>query len=120
MPGSTISILDAYAWELAKTAILEQLEEGGFVATVPPLPGVVASGDDLQMCVADLAVRVHRWIVRALDARWPMPVIGDIDLNSEDGRRLAGYHSGVSRPSAAASIMSDDEFAEHLASVETD
>ena len=94
----TITIVQDYVWALVKRAQIERLEEGGVAATVPEAPGVVASGDDLRECVDDLIKRLESWVNVGLEKRWRLPVVDDIDLNSEQGQALAAWHPGAARP----------------------
>ena len=46
---------------LSYTVIFEPLEEGGYMVTVPALPGIVTQGDDLQDAreMAEDAIKCH-------------------------------------------------------------
>ena len=46
---------------LSYTVIFEPLEEGGYLVTVPALPGIVTQGDDLQDAreMAEDAIKCH-------------------------------------------------------------
>ena len=89
MPMQTI--VDAYVRAIARRALPERLEEGGFVATVPDAFGIVASGDDLVECGTDLYQRLEQWVFRRLSQGERLPVVGGIDLNAEKERAIVAY-----------------------------
>jgi len=104
----TTSIVDAYRAALLHRAAVEPLEEGGFAATVPDAPGIVADGDTLEGCVVDLLQRLERWIKFWAANGYPLPVIDGIDLNSDEGRALVHYHAGGEPAGVAGRFFADE------------
>lgn len=93
MPPTT-SIVDAYCAAMLRRANFEALEEGGFAATVPEAPGIVAGADTLEECATDLLERSERWIKLCAAKGYPLPAIDGIDLNTPEAQALVKYHQG--------------------------
>jgi len=109
-----ITIVEDYCWRLAHSAMVAPLDEGGVVATVPGVPGVIASGDTLKECFLDLFRRLEDWVSTLLQNGWTLPVVDGIDLNSEEGRALARYHEARINPSGGPPAASNEEFLAYL------
>jgi predicted RNase H-like HicB family nuclease len=109
------NVISAFTEELARTAHIEKLEEGGFVATVPSVTGLVASGDTLDECVHDLLAAIQRWATKALARGWTFPIVGKTDLNDPMVRGLALNHHSMPASETVWHIYTDDEFVKRLA-----
>jgi predicted RNase H-like HicB family nuclease len=56
------------------TVVLEREEDGGFVASVPVLPGCVSQGDNRDEALANIREAIRLWIDDCIDAGDPVPV----------------------------------------------
>ena len=56
------------------TVILEQEPDGGYVASVPALPGCVSQGDHRAEALRNIPDAVTLYIGDCRDARYPVPV----------------------------------------------
>ncbi len=70
------------ALEIAK---YDTLEDGSYVATVPGLQGVIATGKTLEECRRDLIEVIEEWVVARLQCGHTIPAIGGqtIDFSKE-------------------------------------
>ncbi|MGI8827321.1 MAG: type II toxin-antitoxin system HicB family antitoxin [Chloroflexota bacterium] len=89
MPLQTV--LEHYAREAVKQATYEHLEDGSFVGRVPPLKGAIAFGPDAPQCESELLSVVEDWARVGVQRGLRLPVIGGVDLNTEEARKLAQY-----------------------------
>jgi predicted RNase H-like HicB family nuclease len=55
------------------TVILEQEADGGFVASVPALPGCVTQGDSREEVLSNVREAIELYIEDCLDAGDPVP-----------------------------------------------
>jgi antitoxin HicB len=55
------------------TVVLEQEEDGGYVASVPALPGCVSQGDDRAEAISNIREAIGRYIEDCRDAGDPVP-----------------------------------------------
>lgn len=78
---ATRFILSDYVGEALGRAAYDKLEDGTFVGRIPPCVGVVAFGQTLQECEAELRSTLEEWILLGLKLGHPLPVLGGIDLN---------------------------------------
>lgn len=108
MPLSTI--VDAYIRAAVKHAVIEHLEDGTVVATVPEAFGVVAFGAGQLECGADLYARLEDWVCVSRSKGFTVPPIDGIDLNSEDGQALTAYHQSVPVEAAGEVFENEQEF----------
>jgi hypothetical protein len=73
--------------------------EGGHVtAFVPELPGIVAEGrseDGASETYPGLSIA---WLLRRFDRGWPVPPLGEHDLNSDHNRQLFAHETGIEIP----------------------
>jgi len=56
------------------TVILEQEDDGGYVASVPALPGCVSQGDDRDAALANIQEAIKLYLDDCVDAGEPVPV----------------------------------------------
>jgi predicted RNase H-like HicB family nuclease len=56
------------------TVVLEQEPDGGFVASVPALPGCVSQGDSRSDALANIREANEAWLEDCRDAGEPVPV----------------------------------------------
>jgi predicted RNase H-like HicB family nuclease len=87
------TIVDAYAREAVRFATLEQLESGKVVGRVPQLPGVIAFGDAPAEAAVELYLVIEDWAKLRIQEGRHIPVLGEIDLNTEENRKLVANHS---------------------------
>ncbi|MHB1155547.1 MAG: type II toxin-antitoxin system HicB family antitoxin [Phycisphaerales bacterium] len=55
------------------TVILEQETDGGFVASVPALPGCVSQGDTRSQAMNNIREAIDLYVTDCLDAGDPVP-----------------------------------------------
>jgi predicted RNase H-like HicB family nuclease len=91
MPTETV--LQHYAREALKLATIEPLGDGGFVGRVPGLDGVIAFADTERECVVEVYSVVEDWARFRIQRGLHLPVVADIDLNTEENRQLALEYS---------------------------
>ncbi len=58
---------------MSYTVILEQEADGGFVASVPALPGCVTQGDSREEVLSNVREAIELYIEDCLDAGDPVP-----------------------------------------------
>ena len=56
------------------TVILEEEDDGGFVASVPALPGCVSQGDNRAEALANIQEAIKLYLDDCVDAGEPVPV----------------------------------------------
>ncbi len=56
------------------TVVLEQEADGGFVATVPTLPGCVSQGDNRGQALANIREAIELYVEDCRDAGEPVPM----------------------------------------------
>jgi len=56
------------------TVILEQEDDGGYVASVPALPGCVSQGDNRDEALANIQEAITLYLDDCVDAGEPVPV----------------------------------------------
>ncbi|MDY7048193.1 MAG: type II toxin-antitoxin system HicB family antitoxin [Microcystis panniformis WG22] len=75
--------LSDYIGAAINTSEIEQLEDGSYVGRIPDCQGVIAFGDTLSECQAELRSTLEDWILVGLKLGHTLPVIAEIDLNRE-------------------------------------
>jgi predicted RNase H-like HicB family nuclease len=58
---------------MSYTVVLEREADGGFVASVPVLPGCVTQGDSRQEVLSNIREAIELYIEDCLDAGDPVP-----------------------------------------------
>lgn len=91
MPTETV--LQHYSREALKRATIEPMEEGGYVGLVPGLEGVIAFADTERECVVEVYSVAEDWARFRVQRGLHLPVMGDVDLNTEENRKLALEYS---------------------------
>jgi predicted RNase H-like HicB family nuclease len=56
------------------TVILEQEEDGGYVVSVPALPGCVSQGDSRGEALANIQEAIKLYVDDCIDAGDPVPI----------------------------------------------
>jgi len=56
------------------TVVLEQEQDGGFVASVPTLPGCVSQGDSRDEALANIREAIELYLDDCRDAGDPIPI----------------------------------------------
>lgn len=59
------------------TVIMEQEADGGYVASVPALPGCVSQGDSRGEALANIQEAIKLWLDDCIDAGEPVPLEAD-------------------------------------------
>jgi predicted RNase H-like HicB family nuclease len=85
------TILEAYAHEAARHAIIKQFDDGSYSVRVPSCSGVVVFGATAGEALSELEGVLQEWAKLGVQLGDTLPVFGDIDLNTEEARRLADY-----------------------------
>lgn len=76
-------VLTDYIQEAIASSEIEQLEDGSYVGKIPKCQGVIAFGDTLSECQAELRSTLEDWILAGLKLGHSLPIIAGIDLNQE-------------------------------------
>jgi hypothetical protein len=105
-----LTIVERYIMAAMEQAEAEALEEGGVVATVPGLVGIVASGADVHDCAVDLYTRLEDWVRVVIEQGFELPVFGGIDLNAEASALRATYHRQPVASAGGEYFTDEDEF----------
>ncbi len=88
---ATQSIVQHYVREALAEAVYENLRDGRVVARVPPCKGVIAFGVDHRSAQKELSSVLEEWTTLGVRLGHTLPVLGGIDLNTDDARALAQY-----------------------------
>jgi predicted RNase H-like HicB family nuclease len=91
MPTETV--LEHYAREALNLATIEPLDDGSFVGRVPGLDGAIAFGDTERECVVEVYSVVEDWARFRVERGLNVPILGSIDLNTEENRKLVLQYS---------------------------
>jgi predicted RNase H-like HicB family nuclease len=78
------------------TVVLEQEEDGGYVSSVPALPGCVSQGDDRAEAISNIREAIELYIEDCRDAGDPVPTEAGkefVDLINHS-RPLVDRHAG--------------------------
>jgi predicted RNase H-like HicB family nuclease len=78
-----LNILSEYVDQAMEQAVYDKLEDNTFAGRIPSCKGVVAFGATLRECEDELRSTLEDWIRVGLKLGHPLPVIGDVDLNSK-------------------------------------
>lgn len=76
-------VLSDYVDAAMAQASYAKLEDGTFAGTIPLCKGIVAFGETLRQCEAELRSTLEEWILLGLNLRHSLPVIAGIDLSRE-------------------------------------
>lgn len=79
-------ILTDYVSQALAQAAYDKLEDGSFAGHIPGFAGVIAFGNTLKECEAELRSTLEDWILVGLKLGHPLPVVDGIDLNKEPRR----------------------------------
>ncbi len=79
-------ILSEYVELAMSEAIYDKLEDSSFSGRIPSCPGVLSFAPTLKECEEELRSTLEDWVLVGLKLRHPLPVIGNIDLNTEPVR----------------------------------
>jgi hypothetical protein len=80
------TIFDRYAAEALKEAQYDELEDGSIVGRIPRLLGVIEVAPDRERCEVELRSQVVDWARQSVRQGDEVPVLGGIDLNSDEAR----------------------------------
>jgi predicted RNase H-like HicB family nuclease len=76
-------ILTDYVEEALTQAEYDKLEDGSFSGHIPACKGVIAFGNSLRECEAELRSTLEDWVLVGLKLGHKLPVLDSIDLNKE-------------------------------------
>lgn len=76
-------ILSDYIDKAMAKAVYDKLEDGTFSGRIPSCKGVIAFGVTLRDCEEELRSTLEDWILVGLKLGHFLPVIGNINLNTE-------------------------------------
>ena len=71
----SVSLLTTYISRALDRAVFDQLDDGSFVAEVPGLQGVLATGAVLEACRAELADVIEGWVLFRVANGMAVPAI---------------------------------------------
>jgi len=80
---ATRFVLSDYLESAMAQASYDKLEDESYFGRVPSCTGVVAFGATLRECEQELQSTLEDWVLLGLKLRHALPVIDDIDLNTE-------------------------------------
>ncbi|MBM4174852.1 MAG: type II toxin-antitoxin system HicB family antitoxin [Ignavibacteria bacterium] len=83
---TTRYIISDYLEQAMNLAEYDKLEDSSFAGKIPGCKGVIAFGNSLRECEAELRSTLEDWILIGLKLKHPLPVIKGIDLNKEPKR----------------------------------
>lgn len=69
------------------TVVLQREDDGGYVASVPALPGCVSQGDSREEALKNIEEAIEVYLEDVKAAGEPIP--------AEDGREYVEVHTGV-------------------------
>ena len=69
------------------TVVLQREDDGGYVATVPALPGCVSQGDSREEALKNIEEAIEVYLEDVKAAGEPIP--------AEDGREYVEVHTGT-------------------------
>ena len=74
------TMISRYVEEALRRARYEKLEDGTFCGEVPPLRGVLATGETLEECRSQLAEVVEEWLLVRVAKGLSIPRLGKIGI----------------------------------------
>ena len=80
---ATRFVLSDYLEGAMAQASYDKLEDESYFGRVPSCTGVVAFGATLRECEQELQSTLEDWVLLGLKLRHALPVIDEIDLNTE-------------------------------------
>jgi predicted RNase H-like HicB family nuclease len=78
-----ITMITKYLSEAMRRARYKIIEDGSYFGWIEELPGVWATGGNLEECREELESVVEDWLLLGLRLGHKIPSLGDIDLNAE-------------------------------------
>lgn len=72
-----------YVEEALTQAEYDKLDDGSFSGRIPACKGVIAFGNSLRECEAELRSTLEDWVLVGLKLGHKLPVLDSIDLNKE-------------------------------------
>jgi hypothetical protein len=73
-------------------------EAGHVMAFVPELPGIEAAGSSEEAASETFLGLYIAWLLKQLDRGWPVPPLGEHDLNKDYNRQLFMRETGLTIP----------------------
>ena len=73
-------MITAYVDRALRRARYERVDDGEFCATVPGLPGVIATGRTLERCRDQLAEVVEEWVLVRIARGLSVPRLGRVTV----------------------------------------
>ena len=81
--------IERWAREAILQAEVETLADGRIFARVPSCVGAVATGGDEREALDNLFGVLQDWALVGMRLKDDIPVIGEVNLNTDDARQLA-------------------------------
>jgi predicted RNase H-like HicB family nuclease len=75
-----IDMFSDYIQAALKQAKYEILDNGSYVATVEPLPGVIATGKTIEDCREDLIEAIEEWVTIRLQRGLDIPSVDGLTI----------------------------------------
>ena len=79
-------VLSDYIGHAMEQAEYDKLEDGSYGGSIPACIGVMAFGETLRQCDAELRSTLEDWILLGLKLGHPLPIVSGIDLNVDPKR----------------------------------
>ena len=79
-------VLSDYIGQAMEQAEYDKMDDGSYGGTIPNCVGVLAFGETLRECDAELRSTLEDWILTGLKLGHPLPIVGGIDLNMDPKR----------------------------------
>ena len=74
------------------TVVLEQEEDGGYVASVPALPGCVSQGDNRDQAMTNIREAIEAYVEDCRDAGDPVPTRPESNEATQDPRGAEDHY----------------------------
>ena len=79
-------VLSDYIGYAMERAEYDKLDDGSYGGSIPDCVGVLAFGETLRECDAELRSTLEDWILLGLKLGHPLPIVAGIDLNMDPKR----------------------------------
>lgn len=79
-------VLSDYIGQAMEQAEYHKLEDGSYGGSIPACVGVMAFGETLRECDAELRSTLEDWMLVGLKLGHPLPIVGGINLNMDPKR----------------------------------
>ena len=91
------TLLQQYVGQIYRR--MQHTYDGGHVlVTVPELPGITAAGHSEREAEMQYMGLFSVWLVKQLEAGYPVPPLGEHEINSDYNRQLFSRETGIESP----------------------